>query len=105
MLFPILLIGRIPIAGLPTTKLNSSTVSNPSAQPDYTTNYVVAITSDSGCTIKDGLRIVVKGQGPLVSITADKYKGCLGDTIHLKADISTLPCGLKPPRLAREAML
>ncbi len=79
----------------PTQKLNSGTIADPIAQPDYTTDYTVAITSDTGCTIRDStLRIVVQGQGPLVNITADKYKVCVGDTILLNADISTLPCGL-----------
>ncbi len=79
----------------PSASLNSGTIANPVAQPDYTTTYIVAITSDTGCVIRDTtLRIVVEGQGPSVKITADKYSVCTGDTIQLTTDISTLPCGL-----------
>lgn len=79
----------------PDASLNSGTVSNPVAQPDYTTVYTLVITSDTGCVIRDTtLKVVVEGQGPAVNITADKYNVCVGDTIQLNTSISQLPCGL-----------
>lgn len=81
-------------AWAPATSLNAATISNPAAQPDFTTNYVVTITASNGCVRKDTLRVVVEGQGPQVVVTADRNKVCIGDTIHLTSKISTLPCGL-----------
>lgn len=78
----------------PVSSLNAGNIPNPVAQPDYTTHYVVTITSALGCVRKDTLRVVVEGQGPQVVITADKYKVCVGDTIRLNTQISTKPCGL-----------
>jgi gliding motility-associated-like protein len=78
----------------PALGLNAVTISNPSAQPDYTTNYVVTIKASNGCVRKDTLKVVVEGQGPQVAITADRTKVCVGDTIHLTSKISALPCGL-----------
>ncbi len=79
----------------PAQSLNATNIPNPVAQPDYTTAYTVVITSDTGCVIHDTTTyVVVDGQGPAVYITADRNKVCVGDTIHLGAQISTLPCGL-----------
>lgn len=81
-------------AWTPAVSLNATNISNPSAQPDYTTGYAAAITSNVGCTIKDTLLVVVEGQGPQVTIAADRTKVCQGDTVKLNSQISSLPCGL-----------
>ncbi len=79
----------------PDASLNSGIIYNPVAQPDYTTVYSLVITSDTGCVIRDTtLKVVVEGQGPSVTIEADKYKVCVGDTIQLNTTIAQLPCGL-----------
>lgn len=78
----------------PAASLNAGTISNPSAQPDFTTNYVLTITAANGCVRKDTLKVVVEGQGPQVIVTADRNKVCIGDTIQLTSKISTMPCGL-----------
>lgn len=79
---------------VPGGSLNASNIPNPAAQPDFSTDYVVTITSDTGCAIKDTLRVIVEGQGPAVVLNADRNKVCVGDTIHLTSQISVMPCGL-----------
>lgn len=81
-------------AWTPAAGLNSTTAANPAAQPDYTTNYIAAVTSNVGCTLKDTLLVVVEGQGPQVKIEADRTKVCAGDTVKLTSQIAPLPCGL-----------
>lgn len=78
----------------PAQSLNNAGINNPTAQPDFSTTYVVTIKSNLGCVIKDSLRVIVEGQGPAVKVTADKIKVCPGDTIQLTADVSTMPCGI-----------
>jgi gliding motility-associated-like protein len=87
--------GPYTYAWTPTGSLNSSTVANPTAQPDVSTTYTLVVTSDTGCVIRDTTTyVVVEGQGPLVRISADKTKVCVGDTIQLSSVVSVLPCGL-----------
>lgn len=78
----------------PAGSLDNAHISDPVAQPDTTTNYIVTVTSDSGCVRRDTLRVVISGQGPSVTLTSDKSRGCVGDTIHISALVSPLPCGL-----------
>ncbi|MCS6934028.1 MAG: gliding motility-associated C-terminal domain-containing protein [Chitinophagales bacterium] len=78
----------------PAAVLNNPQSSSPTAILNQTTHFTVTVTSSAGCSIKDTLSVIVDGQGPSIKLIADKTKVCPGDTIKLKADISTHPCGL-----------
>ncbi|MDB5280997.1 MAG: hypothetical protein JWO06_72 [Bacteroidota bacterium] len=78
----------------PLSTITSSTIHDPFFQPDSTTSYVVNVTSSFGCTRKDTLRVVIGGQGPAITIRADRDKVCKGDTIHLNSIVSQVACGL-----------
>jgi gliding motility-associated-like protein len=78
----------------PDSTLSSGTVQNPVAQPQSSELYNVTVTGANGCTLRDSLRVFVIGQGPFVTISSDKNDVCVGDTVHLLAQIFPKSCGL-----------
>ena len=83
-----------PAVGLVDSAGNiDSTHSSVFARPQGNTTYTVYVTSDTGCTIKDSVNIILTNQGPKVVIDADKNQVCNGDTIHLNASVYPVSCG------------
>ena len=64
----------------PNNSLSQDSIPNPGAAPFNTTNYVVAVTSDTGCTIRDSIRIVVSGVAPPFIIFDGYPIICAGDS-------------------------
>ena len=77
----------------PAANLTDPSIYNPVATPKVTTTYQVAVTSDTGCTIKDSVTVHIIGVGPIVEITTDKNHVCPGDTAQLSSVIYPLECG------------
>lgn len=62
----------------PATGLSNPNISNPVARPLLTTVYVVEAATQSGCTTKDSVLVVVRPKPTLVVKAADEI--CLGDS-------------------------
>ncbi|GIV34127.1 MAG: hypothetical protein KatS3mg031_1662 [Chitinophagales bacterium] len=77
----------------PTESLINPSTPNPIANPLVTTTYHVAVTSDTGCTIRDSVKVVVSGVGPIVEIQTSKNNVCPGDTVTLTGRVFPLECG------------
>lgn len=73
--------------------LNDSSLRNPVASPVLPTTYVVAVTSDTGCVLRDTVRVNVIGVGPQVSVTPETALVCPGDTIQLNSTVLAVTCG------------
>lgn len=72
----------------PSTRLSSTTVSNPLATPDSTTTYVLQVTDTAGCISRDTVTIFVSR---VIGAFA-KDTVCLGDTTHF-TDLSSTNIG------------
>lgn len=73
--------------------LSDSLVSDPYASPDVPTQYVVSVTSDTGCTLTDTIMVDVTGVGPQVFATAVPDQTCPGDTVQLSSAVYPISCG------------
>jgi hypothetical protein len=74
-------IGAISIAGnsyswTPSSGLSSSSISNPIANPEVTTNYFLTVTGNNGCTETDQILVTVDNQNPLANAGNDFIKTC-----------------------------
>ncbi|MFN8276746.1 MAG: choice-of-anchor L domain-containing protein [Chitinophagales bacterium] len=76
--------------------LNDTTSAAVVAQPRVSTTYQVTVIGQNHCVLRDSIRLVINGEGPVVTITADKNQVCFGDSIHLQAQIFPFSCGLAP---------
>jgi len=77
----------------PAATLLHPATATPTAFPQFTTTYHVAVTSATGCTIRDSVKVVVSGVGPLVEVTADRNRVCPGDSVQLQGVLYPLACG------------
>lgn len=77
----------------PPDSLSSTTIPNPLARPINTTQYIVTVTSDTGCVLTDTVLLNVVGQGPKVVINTASTRVCPGDTFTLNASVYPLSCG------------
>jgi gliding motility-associated-like protein len=86
----------VPSTGLmdPITGLPNSTILNPVASPQVTTEYKIYFTGVNGCTNLDSATINVAGTGPIVTARAQPTDICPGDTVHLDILSSPLSCGI-----------
>jgi len=78
-------------------KLSSDTIKDPFATPIFSTNYMVTITSDSGCIKKDSVYVGVTPPFPAeLTAVADDSISCAGIQTLLNADLGNNPtsCGL-----------
>ncbi len=73
--------------------LNDSTLQNPVASPILGTNYVVEVTSDTGCTLRDTVRVNVVGVGPQVTVTPAEALLCPGASVQLNSSVVAVTCG------------
>lgn len=79
------------------TPLNQG-VLTPNAQttqvkPNTTTTYTVAVTSASGCFVRDSFEIAISGVGPQVNILPSDNYVCPGSSVTLVASVSAVQCG------------
>lgn len=78
----------------PNTALSRDSIPNPQARPLQTTDYVVTMTSNNGCTTKDTVRVTIDGIAPKITLDSDKNDVCPGDSVQIFTNVSALPCGL-----------
>ena len=72
----------------PSTRLSSTTVSNPLATPDSTTTYILTVTDTAGCISRDTVTIFVSK----VFAAFSKDTVCIGDSTHF-IDLSSTNIG------------
>ena len=77
--------GGVSYSWNPTLGLDNPNIANPIANPFVTTTYIVAVTSDSGCTDFATVIVMVDSVAQLVAI-AVKDTICLGDSTQLFAN-------------------
>ena len=77
----------------PSIGLSSATIPNPIAFPDTTTNYLLTVTDDQGCTIEDSVLFSVRPRMRLAMTR--EYTVCPGKEIKL-ADSSFVSGGVGP---------
>ncbi|PSR03859.1 MAG: hypothetical protein BRD50_05050, partial [Bacteroidetes bacterium SW_11_45_7] len=70
----------------PSSSLNNASIKNPIASPDEDTTYFLNVTSDTGCTIRDSVSVVVTSQIPDPLITGDDIL-CEGDSTQLNVEV------------------
>ncbi len=78
-------------------KLDFDTAQSPNVTPIFSTNYMVTITSDSGCIKKDSVYVGVTPPFPAeISALADDSVSCAGVQTRLNADLGNNPqnCGV-----------
>lgn len=73
--------------------LTDSTIKNPVASPILPTTYYVAVTSDTGCTLKDTVTVNVIGVGPQVNVTPESALLCPGASVQLNSSVLSVTCG------------
>lgn len=76
-------LGGVGYSWSPQISLSDPLISNPSAFPTVSTDYLVEVTDTNGCVNSDGVRIVVNDL-PIVSAGPD-LEMCLYDSIQLSA--------------------
>ncbi|NNC96297.1 MAG: T9SS type B sorting domain-containing protein [Chitinophagales bacterium] len=64
----------------PDKSLSKDSIPDPGAAPFKSTNYMVSVTSDTGCTIRDSIKIVVSGVAPPFIIFDGYPIICAGDS-------------------------
>ena len=74
--------GGVSYSWNPTSGLDNPNIANPIASPSVTTTYIVAVTSDSGCTDFDSIIVVVDSVAQIIATAVDNTI-CLGDTTQL----------------------
>lgn len=67
----------------PNTNITSTSAANPGVFPTSTTDYIVSVTDNNGCTATDTVKVTVNTTLP--SGLNDNYFICLGDTIQITA--------------------
>lgn len=77
----------------PSNGLTSTNIANPVASPILSTTYFVEITSDTGCTLRDSLRVNIVGVGPQVNITPESALLCPGTSLQLNTTVLPVTCG------------
>ncbi|CAN5188513.1 hypothetical protein BH09BAC1_BH09BAC1_09900 [soil metagenome] len=77
----------------PSLGLSDSTIKNPVASPVLSSTYVVAVTSNVGCTLRDTLRVNVIGVGPQVIVTPKTTLLCPGSSVQLNSTVLPVTCG------------
>lgn len=67
-------------AWLPAAGLSDAGIANPVASPSSTTNYILTVTNDEGCSAKDTVIVTINAQttSPVVSISTPEINICLG---------------------------
>lgn len=86
--------GPYVYAWAPNSALTDDSIPNPGARPLQTTDYQITMTSNTGCTTKDTVRVNVDGIAPKINLTSDKNDVCPGDTVQIFTQVSAVPCGL-----------
>ncbi|MFH2142625.1 MAG: CotH kinase family protein [Bacteroidota bacterium] len=71
----------------PSAGLSNQNISNPTATPDSSTTYSVTVTDINGCSDSDDVTIFVSPP-VIISILANKYSVCPGETVILTPIIS-----------------
>jgi gliding motility-associated-like protein len=77
----------------PSYALSSTNTANTSASPQYTNTYYVAVTSNTGCRIKDSVKVIISGNAPVIYTSSNDYLVCPGTQVQLTTSFMQ-PCGI-----------
>lgn len=80
-------------AWTPSYALSSTTTATTSASPQYTNMYYVAVTSNTGCTIRDSVLVTISGEAAVIYASSDQTLVCPGTQVQLNTSFMQ-PCGI-----------
>jgi gliding motility-associated-like protein len=73
--------------------LSSTNTATTSASPQYTNTYYVAVTSNTGCRMKDSVKVIISGNAPIIYTSSNDYMVCPGTQVQLTTSFMQ-PCGI-----------
>lgn len=79
---------------VPSPYLSDTTIIQPTAQPPFTTSFVLFGGDGSGCRYRDTVNVVVTGVRPLVEALAGRDTVCPNGSTQLFSTVTQQPCGL-----------
>jgi gliding motility-associated-like protein len=77
----------------PSYALSSTTTASTYASPQMTTTYYVAVTSNTGCRIKDSVKVIISGDAPIIYTATSDNLVCPGTQVQLSTSFEQ-PCGI-----------
>lgn len=77
----------------PSYALSSTTAAITYASPQYTNTYYVAVTSNTGCRMRDSVKVSIAGEAPVIYTSTSDNVVCPGTQVQLTTSFMQ-PCGI-----------
>jgi gliding motility-associated-like protein len=77
----------------PSYALSSTNTATTYASPQYTNTYHVTVTSNTGCRMRDSVKVTISGNAPVIYTSSNDYLVCPGTQVQLTTSFMQ-PCGI-----------